>query len=52
MDIFSKGKWSWVMSRNKKLSGKPDIVLPKWGTVVFVHGRFKKEHLMSYIIGL
>ncbi len=30
--------------RNKKLPGKPDIVLPKWGTVVFVHGCFWHGH--------
>ena len=29
---------------NKKLPGKPDIVLPKWGTVVFVHGCFWHGH--------
>ncbi len=31
-------------SRNKKLPGKPDIVLPKWGAVVFVHGCFWHGH--------
>jgi len=52
--VLACGGYRFTVSgpRNKKLSGKPDIVLPKWGTVVFVHGRFKKEHLMSYIIGL
>lgn len=30
--------------RNKQLPGKPDIVLPKWGTVVFVHGCFWHGH--------
>lgn len=30
--------------RNKKLPGKPDIVLPKWGAVVFVHGCFWHGH--------
>jgi DNA mismatch endonuclease (patch repair protein) len=73
VDIFSKDKLSWVMSRirgkdtkpellvrsmlhrlgyrftvsgprNKNLPGKPDIVLPKWGTVVFVHGCFWHGH--------
>lgn len=29
---------------NKKLPGKPDIVLPKHGTVVFVHGCFWHGH--------
>lgn len=73
VDVFSKEKRSWVMSRirgkntkpeiavrsllhglgyrftvngpkNKHLSGKPDIVLPKWKTVVFVHGCFWRWH--------
>ncbi len=30
--------------RNKKLPGKPDIVLPKHRTVVFVHGCFWHAH--------
>lgn len=30
--------------KNKRLPGKPDIVLPKWGTVVFVHGCFWHGH--------
>lgn len=30
--------------RNKKLPGKPDIVLPKYRTVVFVHGCFWHRH--------
>lgn len=29
---------------NKRLPGKPDIVLPKWRTVVFVHGCFWHGH--------
>ena len=29
---------------NKLLPGKPDIVLPKWRTVVFVHGCFWHGH--------
>ena len=29
---------------NKKLPGKPDIVLPKYRTVVFVHGCFWHRH--------
>jgi len=29
---------------NKKLSGKPDIVLPKYKTVIFVHGCFWHGH--------
>ena len=30
--------------RRKDLPGKPDIVLPKYGTVVFVHGCFWHRH--------
>ncbi len=30
--------------KNKKLPGRPDIVLPKWGTVVFVNGCFWHGH--------
>lgn len=30
--------------RNKKLPGKPDIVLPKYRTVIFVHGCFWHRH--------
>ena len=29
---------------DKKLPGKPDIVLPKFGTIVFVHGCFWHRH--------
>jgi len=28
----------------KDLPGKPDIVLPKWKTVIFVHGCFWHRH--------
>lgn len=28
----------------KNLPGKPDIVLPKWKTVIFVHGCFWHQH--------
>ena len=31
-------------SKNKKLPGKPDIVLPKYKTVIFVHGCFWHLH--------
>lgn len=31
-------------SHNKKLAGKPDIVLAKWKTVIFVHGCFWHGH--------
>lgn len=30
--------------KNKKLPGKPDIVLPKYGAVIFVHGCFWHVH--------
>ncbi|MBN2783451.1 MAG: DNA mismatch endonuclease Vsr [Pontiellaceae bacterium] len=30
--------------KNKKLPGKPDIVLPKYNTVIFVHGCFWHRH--------
>ena len=30
--------------KNKKLPGKPDIVLPKYRTVIFVHGCFWHRH--------
>ena len=29
---------------NKKLPGKPDIILPKYKTVIFVHGCFWHQH--------
>ena len=29
---------------NRKLPGKPDIVLPKYRTVIFVHGCFWHQH--------
>lgn len=70
MDILSKEKRSWNMSRIrakntkpeiivrslihrlgfrfrlhvKSLPGKPDIVLPKYKTVIFVHGCFWHRH--------
>lgn len=70
MDIISKKKRSWNMSRIKgkntipelivrsklhrmgyrfrlhsnKLTGKPDIILPKYRTVIFVHGCFWHRH--------
>lgn len=28
----------------RKLPGKPDLILPKWGAVVFVHGCFWHRH--------
>jgi DNA mismatch endonuclease, patch repair protein len=30
--------------RNRRLPGKPDIVLPKYGTVIFMHGCFWHGH--------
>ena len=33
---------------SKKLPGKPDIVLPKYKTVVFVHGCFWHGHTCKY----
>ncbi len=30
--------------KNRSLPGKPDLVLPKYGTVVFVHGCFWHGH--------
>jgi len=70
MDIISKERRSWNMSRikgkdtrpeiavrslihkmgyrfrlhRKDLPGKPDIVLPKYNTVIFVHGCFWHRH--------
>lgn len=70
VDIISKEKRSWNMSRIKSkdtkpekilrsllhrmgyrfrlhrtdLSGKPDIVLPKYRTLIFVHGCFWHRH--------
>jgi DNA mismatch endonuclease, patch repair protein len=70
MDILTKEKRSWNMSRirckdtkpekivrsvlhkngfrfrlnRKDLPGKPDIVLPKYQTVIFVHGCFWHRH--------
>src|SRR5688572_11830979 len=37
---------------DKKLPGKPDIVLPKYRTVIFVHGCFwhGHEHCKYYVI--
>lgn len=29
---------------DSRLSGRPDIVLPKWGAVVFVHGCYWHRH--------
>ena len=32
----------------KKLPGRPDIVLPKYKTVVFIHGCFWHRHTIPY----
>ena len=40
--LFSKGLRFRL--HEKKLPGKPDIILPKYKTVVFVHGCFWHEH--------
>ncbi len=32
-------------ARNRDLIGRPDIVLPRWKTVIFVHGCFWHRHL-------
>ncbi len=58
MDIWSPEKRSAVMGpgyemreagvrfslRRKDLPGKPDIVLPKYKVVIFVHGCFWHRH--------
>lgn len=40
--LFSKG--FRYRLHDKRLSGKPDIVLPKYKTVIFVHGCFWHGH--------
>jgi len=40
--LFSKGFRYRI--HDKKLSGKPDIVLPKYKTVIFIHGCFWHGH--------
>lgn len=35
---------------DKSLSGKSDIVLPKYKTVIFVHGRFWHGHEVANIM--
>ena len=40
--LFSKGMR--YRKNDKKLSGKPDIVLPKYKTVIFVNGCFWHKH--------
>lgn len=40
--LFSKG--FRYRLHDKKLPGKPDIILPKYRTVIFVHGCFWHKH--------
>jgi DNA mismatch endonuclease (patch repair protein) len=40
--LFSKG-FRYIL-HDKRLRGKPDIVLPKYKTVIFVHGCFWHGH--------
>ena len=40
--LFSKG--FRYRKNSRRLVGKPDIVLPKYGTVVFIHGCFWHKH--------
>ena len=48
-DLYTPGAWlpyRFTVNgpKNKKLPGKPDIVLPKYNTVIFVHGCFWHRH--------
>jgi DNA mismatch endonuclease (patch repair protein) len=40
--LFARGYRYRV--HNKSLAGSPDITLPKWGAVIFVHGCFWHAH--------
>lgn len=40
--LFSKG--FRFRKKDKRLPGKPDVVLPKYHTVIFVHGCFWHRH--------
>ena len=40
--LFSKG--FRYRKNEKKLPGKPDIILPKYKTAIFIHGCFWHEH--------
>lgn len=40
--LFSKG--FRFRKNDKRLPGKPDVVLPKYHTVIFVHGCFWHRH--------
>lgn len=44
---LGKALWRWgyrYRKNDKRLSGSPDIVLPKYRTVIFVHGCFWHGH--------
>lgn len=42
---FLHGRGLRYRLHGPRLPGRPDIVLPKWGTVVFVHGCFWHQHV-------
>jgi DNA mismatch endonuclease (patch repair protein) len=42
-NLLHKGGYRFRLHR-KDLPGRPDIVLPKYGTVIFVHGCFWHQH--------
>ena len=46
--LFSKG--FRYRKNDKRLPGKPDIVLPKYKTVVFVNGCFWHHHTCEYFV--
>lgn len=41
---FLHGRGLRYRLHGSRLPGRPDIVLPKWNTVVFVHGCFWHQH--------
>ncbi len=46
--LFSKG--FRYRKNDKRLPGKPDIVLPKYRTVIFVNGCFWHHHSCKYFV--
>ena len=46
--LFSRG--FRYRKNDKRLPGKPDIVLPKYKTVIFVNGCFWHKHDCSYFV--
>lgn len=46
--LFSKG--FRYRLHNKNIPGKPDIVLPKYKTIIFVHGCFWHGHDCKYFV--